>query len=332
LELEPGNVEATVQLASVHQFKREDWLLPRLHSLLENPEISPEEKRRIHGALGKAYSDLKDYESSFNSYKEMNSLTDDDEPFDRERFRQRIDETIRQFQKPNEQFLDDGAGIVPVFIVGLSRSGKSLVESLLASHPSVYPAGECHLWHQTIEKIAEKHGGHGEFPENISAFGEREFRELGSEYLGQIAGRASKARYYVNTLPGYFAYVGLIMKCLPTAKTIHCTRNLLDNALFIYFKQYGHGHEYSCDLKDLAAYMHGYGRLMLHWSTLFGEHILQIKYEALVRDYGTESEKIFQHCGLELLTTSPEPDFHQGEIGQWKNYEPCLGELIDQLA
>ncbi len=154
--------------------------------------------------------------------------------------------------------------------------------------------------------------------------------------MQKVSEYSPESRFFVNTLPLYYLHLSLIFQALPSAKIIYCRRDPLDNCLFVYFKRYPSGDKvslgYNYDLKSIASYYGGYQDLMAHWQRLYGDRILGVRYEDLVRHPAETGAGIYEYCGLEYDATAIRIAFTTDEIGHWKHYEPYLGTLRQALG
>jgi len=226
----------------------------------------------------------------------------------------------------------------PIFIVGMPRSGTSLAEQILASHPQVFGAGELPYWKTASLRVGTAALQNGSC--------EAVLRQLADEYLRLLTDLSPDAARVVDKMPGNFAHLGMIHAALPSARIIHMRRNPIDTCLSIYFQNFHIAHSYANDLADLAHYYHQYLRLMEHWrSVLPQEVILEVPYEALVDDQETWSRNMVDFVGLPWDAACV--DFHQtnrnvstfskwqvrqkisrASVERWRNYEPFVGPLV----
>jgi hypothetical protein len=149
--------------------------------------------------------------------------------------------------------------------------------------------------------------------------------------MADIVPESPASLFFVNTLPGHYLHVGLILQSLPSAKIIYCRREPLDHCLFVYFKRYAHGNAYSYDLEALGSYYVDYHELMAHWLRLYGDKILSVQYEELVKNPVTAGARLYAHCGLDFDPRGPRADLTSQEIGHAKHYEPYLESLREAL-
>ncbi len=150
--------------------------------------------------------------------------------------------------------------------------------------------------------------------------------------MGNLVENSPNSKLFTNTTPGNYLYIGMILQALPMAKIIYCHRDPIDNCLFVYFYRYARGQYYSHDLSNLASYYADYQDLMAHWRRLYGDRILSVRYEDLVRNPAKTGAGIYEYCGLEYDPTAVRHAFTTDEIGHWKHYEPYLDTLRQALG
>ena len=229
--------------------------------------------------------------------------------------------------------------IRPVFIVGLPRSGTSLVEQIIASHPGVFGAGELNFW-----GIQAKNLENVKIGKNVSG---TMLREMACKYLDHLSSFNGSAARVVDKMPGNFAHLGLIHSVFPNARIIHIRRNPIDTCLSIYTQKFSASHNYANDLADLAHYYREYHRLMRHWSAVLPpDVIMDLPYEALLEDQEGWSRKLIDFLGLDwdeccldyqkterrVATASKwqvRQKIYKTSVERWRNYEKFLGPLLE---
>ena len=256
------------------------------------------ERIATHFALAKAYDDLGDYARAFDHMQRGNAAKRSRRHYD-------IEQDLSCFRAIAAAFSAEflavhaGAGLAsetPVFVIGMPRSGTTLVEQLLASHPDVFGAGEQRMLPDFINT-----GRAGrDFPTNVTALGRAEWRALGADYVERLQALAPLAARITDKLPLNFQLVGLIRLALPNARIVHVTRDPLDTCLSCYSTLFeDDGLDFSCDLTDLGRYYRGYRSLMDHWQDVLSAGvILEVRYERLVDDLETEAHRLIDYCGL----------------------------------
>jgi hypothetical protein len=228
----------------------------------------------------------------------------------------------------------------PAFVFGMPRSGTTLAEQILASHPQVHGAGEVLFW----QFAADAECGSG--PEQRMAT----ICALGRQYLASFEGLPAEAVRVIDKLPSNFKNLGLIHAALPAARFIHLERHPLDTCLSIYFQGFTAAHAYATDLTDLAHYYREYRRLMAHWRATLPPHLLlEVRYESLVDDPEHWGRRMLAHLGLSwdprclefhltdrpVLTASSwqvRQPIGKGSIGRWRHYERYLEPLREALG
>jgi hypothetical protein len=253
----------------------------------------------LHFALGKALADAGDAERAFRHMLEGNRLKrsqiDHDEPavlgaFDR----------IRRVFTPSLVEAKSGQGSasrLPILIVGMPRSGTTLVEQILASHPRVHGAGE-------LEDLARIVGGlcqsAGNYPEAIPALDPGQLGAIAERYLEGLVSRSGGAERVTDKMPSNFYFIGLIHLALPEASIIHVRRDPLDTCLSCFSKLFASPQNHTYDLAELGRYYRKYAELMAHWrEVLPAGRMLEVRYEDLVADFEPAARRILAHCGLD---------------------------------
>ncbi len=302
----------------------------------------------LHFALGKAFADICDPQRSFwhllqgNALKRRQVTYDETSAF--ERFA-RIRATFTSQLMWDKQGLGDPSS-APIFIIGMPRSGTTLVEQILASHPKVFGAGELHDLGQLAKRLSGPNGAC--FPEAVAAMSFDRLRELGESYVQAVRRLAPEAERITDKMPYNFNYAGLIRLALPNARIIHTRRDLRDTALSCFSLLFPKGQEYAYDLGELGRYCRSCAELMDHWCEVLPETtMLQVQYEEIVDDLEGQARRIVAHCGLEWDPACLA--FHKTErpvwtasaaqvrqpiypVGRWRVYEQQLGPLLNALG
>ncbi len=255
LSIEPELPEAWAAFASLRKMTAGDagWLA-EARRIAANP-LPPRQLVDLRYAIGKYFDDIADFEQAFGSYRQANELKKQHAgAYDRGRATRAIDAIIERYDRRrlNEASIGANPSPRPIFIVGMPRSGTTLAEQILASHPSVFGAGELSFWGTESAKDPARSGA--------SPIG-----KLADEYLQLLATYSGDALRVLDKMPENFLCLGLMHAALPNARIIHMRRNPLDTCLSNYFQNFLTAHAYASDLEDLAHYYREYLRLMTHW-------------------------------------------------------------------
>lgn len=344
----PDYAEAYRNLARLSP--REEQL-PVLQQLLEKPSLSEQDSIHCHFALGDIYRQGGNYSNAFGHYARGNALKRKTVNYNPKSYSAYIDRVISVFSK---DYFEQVGGIgsdseVPVFVVGVPRSGTSLVEQIISSHPQVYGAGEL----AALVDVENAIGAHFEasrpYPECMSLLSESVARDFARSYLNELSVGSSEESRITDKLPGNFLRIGLIKTLFPRARIIDCRRNAMDVCTSNFLHYFAFGNEYSFDLEELGRYYMDYRRLMKHWEQLFPSRIFTLQYEELVMNQEAVSRQLIEYLGLEWDERCL--DFHESEravntfssqqvrkriytqsVNRWKHYEHQLAPLAAILG
>jgi len=238
---------------------------------------------------------------------------------------------------------------LPVFIVGMPRSGTTLLEQILASHPNVHGAGELEDMYHLSSSLQKRLNSKKPYPACLSDATTEALDRIAGEYLDHLQAYAPDARRIVDKMPHNFEVLGLIDRLFPGARVLHCRRNPIDTCLSIYFKHFNAFHPYASDLKSLGLYYRQYERLMEYWKQTVAIPILEVQYEEVVANQEEMSRRIIEFVGLEwdehcldfhkLERTVNTPSYDQvrkpiytKSVERWRRYEDHLGPLLEALG
>ena len=350
ISLAPGVGEAWWSLANLKTAAFSESDRRAMTAQLEVARLSDEDRLHLCFALGKALEDQRDYAAAFGRYAQGARLRRDQTPYDSDNDAIRVARAKALFTRA---FFASRAGggspsDAPIFIVGLPRSGSTLVEQILATHSTVEGTQEL----PDIGHIAGRlDGGEGRYPECLAALAPADLAALGEDYLQLTRLHRKHGRpFFIDKMPNNFHHIGLIQLILPGAKIIDARRHPL-GACFSAFKQhFAQGQSFSYDLADLGRYYRGYVELMDHYDAVLPRgRIHRVIYENLVEDTEGEVKRLLAYCGLPfeagclrfyendraVRTVSSEqvrrPIFRDG-LEQWRRFEPWLGPLKDALG
>ena len=348
IALEPHCGDAYYGLALLRgQIETED--IARMEIAFKSTEISDHERMLVGFSLGKIFDDLRQFDKAFGFTREANELQRKSSSYSideqREIFRRHREGLNRQFlEQCRNHAVSDNA---PILVVGMPRSGTTLVEQILASHPLVHGAGEVEHVRLLVERVRKLTGK--PFPQNISEIAPEILRDLCQVYVGNLRAHAEEARHVTDKLPHNFLRIGLFAALLPNAKIIECHRNPLDNCLSIFQHYFAAEHGYASDLHDLGRYYGLYEDMMDYWQQLVPGHIHRVNYEQLVGDFEVQVRKLLEYCELPFhvdclsfhrsrrVVSTPsasqvrEP-IYSNAIGRSKNYKNHLQRLSAALA
>ncbi len=322
MEMDESYVEAHYNYALLHRFEAGDPLPDKLRLLDRLEGQSAVNRNRLAFALAKVNAYLGDYDGAFALYTEANATRRQGSNYDKSAAAREVDVIISRnaARRDGAAPVETGSAPVPIFVLGLSRSGKTLIETLLAAQAGTFAAGESEHW-QRLRRAMAKSG-----PDDAAP------ARLGEEYRKEMRRLAGPAKFFVSTLDSNILWLAEIAAALPEARFILCRREALDNALLIYLKRYEQGHAHAYDFDDIAHFMAQRARLQVHWRGLYGERIMTVEYEALMRGGGAVAAAIAAHSGLEYDRRAAPPEFHEDEIGIWKCYEKHIQPLRAALA
>ncbi len=342
-----GYGEAWWSLANlkVHRFTDEE--VRRMRAAESSEDLSPGDRYHLCFALGKALEDRGEYEPSFEYYRRGNagkraSLEYRPEPLEAAARHVREVASAALFAR------HAGCGAPcadPIFIVGLPRSGSTLIEQILASHPAVEGTQELADLPRMVAELEDAGPGHPRYPEALERLSAEDCRRLGERYLEATRGyRTSGRPRFIDKMPNNFRHIGLIHLMLPNARIIDARREPMACG-FSNFKQlYAQGQSFTYDLADIARYYRTYLELMRHWDAVLPGRVLRIHYEDVVNDLEGSVRRLLEHCGLEpepaclafhetarsVRTASSEQvrrRIYRDGLGQWRHYERWLGPL-----
>ena len=299
--LAPEEAEFHYSLAASRTYRRDDWRLSALEALAGKlPTLDRQGQIHVHFALSKAYEDIGEPEKSFLHQEAGNALHRAGQDYDEEAYIAGV-LRIRDAFTPELIARLGGTGdssASPIFVVGMPRSGSSLVEQILASHAGVFGAGEIPDLPLLARALGPDDGPF--FPEFVHEMIGADMSRVGRAYIERVRARAPEATRIVDKLPENYRLIGLIHCALPGAKIIHTRRNAVDTCLSIYSKLFTSDLPYSYRLDEIGRYWRAYDTLMAHWRAVLPPGAFyDLDYEALVADQEGETRKLLDFCGLE---------------------------------
>jgi tetratricopeptide (TPR) repeat protein len=336
LALDPSNGAAYHGLVSSKRLTEADWpLVARITTLAAAG--SSQQQMTLHFAAGKAKDDLGDYAGAVVHFDEANRIRRRIARFDRAEFERRVDGLIarytRDFFREHAQLGADDE--TPVLVLGMPRSGTTLIERIVASHPRVAGAGELRFWRERGGDAVDAD------PASLARNADR----LRGDYLRLLRSIGPESVRVTDKMPFNFLWLGLVHLLLPRARIIHCRRNPVDTCLSIYQTQFSQSWSFASDRGDLAAYYRQYLRLMDHWRAVLPPRaLLEVDYEEATSAPGAIARRLVEFCGLEWSEACLEPErnpdavrtankwqarqpVYRTSVERWRHYAPWLGEL-----
>ncbi len=323
--------------------------IPVLRRVLDRRDITPYHRASLGYSLGQALEATGEYEPAFQQYRQANRLNAG--RWDRVAHRKRIDATIAAFSPELFETLRvrGSDSQVPIFIVGMFRSGTTLVETILSSHPQVHGAGEIDNLPRIAESLEHVVGVSQPFPAYVPSLDQAVVAAAAERYLREVTAAAPEAARITDKMLLNYLLLGFIQLLFPSARVIHCLRHPLDTCLSCYTHAFTASHGYSCDLGDLGATYREYRRLMDHWRAVLRIPIMEIRYEQLVREQEPTTRSLVDFCGLEwndaclrfhesgrvartLSIDQVRQRMYTSSIGRYRRFEAHLGKLKDALG
>lgn len=340
--LRPSFAEAHRYLASIKQFTEKDDQYQKMYELHQRPETSPEQRCHLSFGLAKACEDLGFFESSFNYYSKGNALRKQaigyDSSQDGDLFKT-LKTAYAELARLPPESAKHSCSILPVFVVGMPRSGTTLVEQIMSSHSEVTGAGELPYVANFGRSMAT--GSIEITPSRVT-----EFRRI---YLQQLEIVANDKKFVIDKSPQNFLYLGLIQAAFPEAKVVHVSRSA-KAVCWANFKQYfpSDGFGYCYSLADIASYYALYEDLMAFWKVSLAGTIHEVDYELLTVNQKEETQRLIKHLGLEWEERCLRPErndravatasnlqirekIYAGSSEKWRNFSPYIGEAFAAL-
>lgn len=338
---DPRKPNAWASLAEIRRMTAadEEWL--RGVKRLVSEELAPLDEAALRFAMGKYFDDLGNFAEAFRHYKRGNELYKRvAKPYDRKARSSFVDETIHAYtaERVRQGVAGASQSAQPVFVVGMMRSGTSLVEQIIASHPQAAGAGELDFWGEA----ARKHRATLDHGMPDAALAEK----LADSYLKILSRQSREAARVVDKSTLNSDHIGLIHSVFPKARIVHVRRDPVDTCLSCYFQHFANAAPFTMDLTDLAHYYREHHRLMQHWHSVLPETtLLEVPYAQLVSDPESWCRRIIEFLGLEwdprcleyyktkrpVLTASNwqvRQQIYSSSVGRWRNYQKFIGPLL----
>ena len=354
LSVRPEFIPALDTLASHKKMQTDNPEFALLRQIYEKGmasgrQLTMEERIQLNFALGKCFNDVKDYDRAFEHFAQGCRLKRGTFQYDPAETERVFEQIKRAFSRESVGRLSGGgiADSMPIFVLGMPRSGTTLTEQIIASHPDVYGAGE--LNH--VAAIAQQALAGQPFPGNLLQLDASRLTAWGEEYLRMLKQHAPDAKRITDKMPQNFERLGLIHLMLPKAKIVHVKRNPVDTCLSGFTMNFvGKNIKYSYDLSELGRFYVAYDKLMAHWrEVLPAGAFLEVQYEDLIQDTEAQTRRLIEYCDLAwneacLAPHKSERSVRTASVAQvrnpvyassverWRRYEKHLGPLLDALG
>jgi tetratricopeptide (TPR) repeat protein len=358
LRLDPNSTAAYINLADAKTFKPGDAHLAAMEALAAKTEgLSKTDRMRLDFALGKAYADLNDHSRSFQHLRAGNAAKRASICYD-ETAALALFDRIEAVFTPELLAAKSGGGnpsALPIFVLGMPRSGTTLVEQIIASHPAVHGAGELQLLGDVVRTVRGPDGKSVPYPELTASLDRAALHQIGAHYAAMLRELAANhgapgAERITNKMPSNYYFAGLIHLALPNAKIIHTLRDPLDTCLSCFSRLFTAEQNHTYDLGELGRYYHRYERLMAHWRRVLPVgSILDVRYEDVVADLEGQARRIIAYCALPwdnrclsfhetdrpvrtASATQVRQPIYTSAIGRWRVYEEHIEPLRNRLG
>jgi tetratricopeptide (TPR) repeat protein len=337
-------------LANLKTFRFEDSEVEDMLALVGDVRIPPEGQVELNNALGLEFDGRGEYDRAFEFIDRGNKLRREQEFYDRVENEETIDNLIEAFP---QQFLEDKYGYgdpdpAPIFIVGLPRSGSTLIEQILSCHSKVQGTHELRDLAMTIRSMGKKCRSGARYPMYMPKVDKDGFKSAGGEYVERTRRHRESHPFFTDKNPNNFTHVGLLHLILPNAKIINARRHPLDSCFSSFKQLFAKGQPFTYDLIELGEYYLQYQRLMDHWHAVLPGKVLDVHYEEVVADLEGQVKRILEYCELEweesclrfhessrpVKTASSEQvrlPIYSSSVNTWRHYETHLGALIEVL-
>lgn len=348
VDLNPLLTDAFYNLASSRGGLFGDADVSAVRDLISKEAVDRPGLVQLHFSLAEALDQRQDWDNAFEHARQGNVirrdlLEADGQGFDADAFDAWVDEIIDVFDANSFQDHGSRTSDKPVFIVGMPRSGTTLVEHILAGHPDVHGAGEL----DQISAIAKDLSG-GSFPTGIKNVKQADITRSAKAHVKYLSGLGEGALRVIDKTPFNFLYLGFIARAFPGASIIHCMRDARDTTVSCYFQNFVSPHAWSTDLGDIARYLSTYHRIMDHWYDVLPIALTEVNYETLVADQEAESRRLIEGVGLAWdnacldFYNSVRPvktasswqvrrPIHGGAVARWRRYERYLEPFLGTL-
>src|SRR5699024_9462315 len=351
LTLQPDRGWVHHALLTNRGFTLDEGSRRQLEQLAADRNVAEVDRMHMQFALGMWHDRHGKAASAFEHFERGNRMHARRTPFDPQVAQDRIDRMLQHFDRDffarREDYGDPSQR--PIFIVGMPRSGTSLVEQIIASHPQAHGAGELRDIGRMVTELRALDDRGRSYPEALSSLDAQQAATLARRYLGSLEARSADAARITDKMPANHLWLGLIALLLPRARVVYCRRDAMDNCLSCYFQVFHDGLAYTYDQTHLGQVYRQHEQLMAHWAECLPLAMLTVDYESLVADPDTEIRRLIEFTGLpwdDRCLTFHNTDravqtasnwqvrqpMYRSSVARWQRYEPWLTPLRDSLA
>jgi tetratricopeptide (TPR) repeat protein len=351
IDTNPFFTETYWSLANLKTFRFTDTEFQTMEEMVKHPDIPDESQVHLYNALGLEHENRENYDRAFECFAKCNAVRRRQEYYDPAETEMVHDDIVEIVTEKfvNQPTADVGYAAAPIFIIGLPRSGSTLLEQILASHSMVEGTHELSDLGRVINQLPRLIKKNERYPKSLLDLDVQKIGQMGQAYMERTSQYRSGSPFFTDKNPNNFAHVGLVHLILPQAIFINARRHPLDSCLGSFKQLFAKGQTFSYDLTELGDYYVQYCRLMDHWNNVLPGKVLDVHYEDVVADLDTQVHRILDHCGLpfeEQCLTFHETDravktasseqvrqpIYSTSVNLWRNYESHLGPVIDILA
>lgn len=350
-ELRPNFGEIHYSLSNLKTFRFDADEIADMEHRLENSKLSTESVVHFAFTLGKAHEDLGNFDKAFEYYAKANQAHRESVAYDpvqteivHARIRELFDRDLFAKAAAGQFGCQEAA---PIFILGLPRSGSTLLEQILASHSQVDGTSELPDLSLVIQSLTDAERG-TTYPGAVTSLGNEELTALGEQYIRQTMRHRSGAAFFTDKMPNNFPHIGLIQLILPNAKIIDARRHPLDSCLGCFKQHFAKGQTFTYDLFELGEFYMEYEKMMAHWDSVLPGRVLHVQYEEVVADLESQVRRLLDYCELPfedacinfhetqraVRTASSEQvrqPIYSGSVNTWRKFESHLQPLVEIL-
>ena len=350
IAIKPDHAEAYWSLANLKTFRFEGNEAAAMEELLHGDSLTDIARAQLHNALGLQFEARQEYSRAFQHFAKCNAIRRLLESYDPVETQTTFDRIIELF---DTEFIAKNSGVpasgvTPILVVGLPRSGSTLIEQILASHSQVDGTHELGDLSRAVQSVRRRKSRRSRFPEALAEINREDWQSIGEEYLRRTEIFRSGAPYFIDKNPNNFIYAGVLKLALPNARIINARRHPLDSCFGSFKQLFASGQPFTYDMTELGEYYLQYQRLMDHWRAVLPDFVLDADYENIVADLDGQVARLLDFCGLPfeeaclhfhetdraVKTASSEQvrrPIYSSSVNLWRNYETHLDELIQIL-